>query len=306
SQGILYKPQNFDSSKLYPLIFNYYEKYSHRLYQLQFPALTQSNVNIPWFGSRGYLVFLADVYYGDGSKTGITSGRYALNAVESAAAVLCKRSYIDSNRLAIQGHSFGGLETNYIFTHSNKFAAAAEGAGFTDVMSSYLTLTGKGMGSVDIDAVQEHKERDHELYGATPWEKPELYLDNSPVWSAHNATAPLLMFHNKKDEQVQWRQGVEMYMALRRLGKPCWMLQYDNSGHILLDRKDALDYTIRLTQFFDHYLKHQPAPRWMTEGIPAKFKQIEDRYELDPKGCCWKNCKECNKPQSLAEASVVH
>lgn len=294
SQGILYKPEDLDTSKKYPVIFNFYEKSSSDMYAFQYPGLTFSSINIPWFVSQGYLVFKPDIYYGNGSKTGISSGRYACNAVESAANILIKFPYIDSNRMAIQGHSFGGLETNYILTHSRKFAAAAANAGFTDVMSSYLTLTGREIGTLDIGGTQEHKEMDHELYGSTPWEHPSLYLDNSPVWSADKVEAPLLIFHNKNDDQVQWRQGVEMYMALRRLGKPCWMLQYDNGGHALMNKTDALDYTIRLTQFFNHYLKHQPAPRWMTEGIPAKLKQIENRYELDFNGSCMKGCKICN------------
>lgn len=294
SQGILFKPESLDSNKKYPVIFNFYEKESHNMYKFPMPGLTGADINIPWYVSRGYLVFTPDIYYGNGSKTGLSSGHYALNAVESAINVLGAISYVDTTRMAINGHSFGGLETNYILTHSKRFVAAAEGAGFTDVMSSYLTLTGDALvNSLDIQSNQEHKERDHELYGATPWERPDLYLDNSAVWSADKTSAPLLIFHNKDDDQVQWRQGVEMYMALRRLGKPCWMLQYDKGKHILWDRAEAKDYTIRLTQFLDHYLKGLPAPLWMTQGVPAQFKQIENRYELDSVGTCFKDCKVC-------------
>ncbi len=78
-------------------------------------------------------------------------------------------------------------------------------------------------------------------------------------------------------------QGVEMFLALRRLGKKVWMLQYDNGDHGV-NGKDAEDYTIRFTQFFDHYLKGAPAPRWMTEGIPANLKGIETGYEPDISG----------------------
>jgi dienelactone hydrolase len=294
-QGVLYKPENFDSTIKYPVIFNYYEKKSYDLFTFLMPGLTNGNINIPWFVSRGYLVFTPDIYYGNGSKTGMSSGKYALNSVESAVEILCKRPYIDKARLGLQGHSFGGLETNYILTHSNLFAAAAENAGFSDVLSSYLTLTGDGvLNPLDLISTQEHKEMDHELYGSNPWLERDIYIDNSAVWFADKASAPLLIFHNKNDEQVQWRQGVEMYMALRRLGKPCWMLQYDNSSH-LLRSKDGLDYTIRLTQFFDHYLKENLAPMWMTQGVPAEFKQVEYRYDLDNKGSCYDQCKICKK-----------
>lgn len=296
SQGILYKPENFDSSKKYPVIFNYYEKVSFNLYGFENPYLTTGNINIPWFVSRGYLVFCPDIYYEIGAKTGIPSGKYACLAVESAARELIKRNYIDNNKMAIDGHSFGGLETNYILTHSKLFAAAAEGSGFTDEMSTYLTLSGDGiLRPLDIASAQSAKEQGHAMYGTTPWENPNLYLDNSPVWSANNASAPLLMFHNKKDDQVHWWQGVELYMAFRRLGKPCWMLQYDNSRHLLDNKKDALDYTVRLTEFFDHYLKDKYPAKWMTQSVPAKLKQVETRYELDSTYGCWKDCKVCNK-----------
>jgi len=296
SQGVLYKPENFDSSKKYPIIFNYYEKKSFELFTFASPGLAYDDINIPWFVSRGYLVFCPDIYYEVGAKTGISSGKYACMAVESSAKELVKRYYIDSNKMAIDGHSFGGLETNYILTHSRLFAAAAEGAGFTDEMSTYLTLSGDGsIYPLDIESVQSPKEQGHAMYGTTPWSNPNLYLDNSAVWSANNVSTPLLSFHNKKDDQVHWWQGVELYMALRRLSKPCWLLQYDDGRHILTNEKDALDYTIRLTEFFDHYLKDKYPPRWMTQGVPAKLKQVETRYDLDTTYGCWKDCKVCNK-----------
>lgn len=294
SQGVLYKPEDFDSTKRYPIIFNYYERFSGWMYSFIYPQLTNGKINIPWFVSRGYLVFTPDIYFSVGKKTGISSCEHAYNSIVSAAEFLTLRSYVDKDHMAIQGHSFGGLLTNYLLTHSNIFAAAAEGAGFSDEMSSYLTLAGKNLANpLDNASTQSHKENDHALYGTTPWESPELFRKNSPVWDADKASAPLLIVHNKKDQQVQWRQAVEMYMALRRLGKPCWMLQYDNGEHSV-SGKDAEDFTIRLTQFFDHYLKELPAPRWMTLSIPAKLKQVEGRLELDVLGNCSISCKVCN------------
>src|SRR5690606_16381008 len=61
--GVLYKPENFDSTRKYPIIFNYYDKYSQRCYQFPMPGLTVDNINIPWFVSRGYLVFTPDIQY---------------------------------------------------------------------------------------------------------------------------------------------------------------------------------------------------------------------------------------------------
>jgi dipeptidyl aminopeptidase/acylaminoacyl peptidase len=295
SQGILYKPENFDSTRKYPIIFNYYERFSGWMYSFLEPDYVHGEINVPWFVSRGYLVFRPDVYFSVGSKTGISNCEHAFNSIESAAKYLSSRSYIDTNHMGIEGHSFGGLLTNYLLTHSKKYAAAAEVSGFSDEMSSYLTLIGSSLNHpLDNMSPQSRKELNHGLYGTTPWNVPELFRKNSPVWDADKANAPLLILHNKNDEQVQWRQGVEMFMALRRLGKPCWMLQYDNGTHGV-DGKDAKDFTIRLTQYFDHYLKDEYPPRWMTDGIPFEYKQIEERYELDTKGNCNNNCRSCKK-----------
>ncbi len=101
--------------------------------------------------------------------------------------------------------------------------------------------------------------------------------------------------HNQKDGQVPYPQGIEYFTALRFLNKKAWLLQYDNSGHQLFSEQDATDYTIRMTQFFDHYLKNKPAPKWMTQGRPASLKQVDDRFELDPEGSCGDDCPVCNK-----------
>lgn len=292
SLGILYKPENFDSTKKYPIVFNFYEKLSQRLFQFPTPSLSVNNIDIPWFVSRGYLVFTPDIHYTIANRSdGRTIGESACNAVVSAAELLSRRSYVDPDRMGIQGHSFGGMESSYIATHSKLFAAAAEMAGTTDYLNSYITLVAGVMG----DGTEKASKQDHfqGRMGATPWERPDLYRRNSAILNADQTVCPLLITHNKRDYSINYRQGVGLYLAMRRLGKPCWMLQYDNSGHTL-NSYDALDYTIRLTQYFDHYLKYKPAPKWMTQGMPAVLKGAETAYELDMEGMCSKTCKVCN------------
>lgn len=101
---------------------------------------------------------------------------------------------------------------------------------------------------------------------------------------ADKVTTPLLIMHNTNDGRVPFEQGIEMFIALRRLGKKVWLLEYENGDHVLRHEKDAIDYTIRMTQFFDHYLKDAPPPEWMTKGIPARLKGIETGLELDTTG----------------------
>ena len=268
SQGILYKPENFNAANKYPMLIHYYETFSQDLYKFKEPEETRDFINIPYFVSRGYLVFLPDIHYHTGAV-----GKSVLDAVVSGARYLSKNDWVDSSRIGIQGHSFGGWETNYLVTHSHFFAAAAEGAGSCNLISSYGGIS-FGASRQYIHEMGQGRER------ASLWENPNSYIDDSPIFNADKVTTPLLIMHNKGDEAVPWTQGVEFFMALRRLGRRVWMLQYDKGEHFVT-YNDALDYTIRMTQFFDHYLKGAPAPLWMTEGIPARKKGLDNGYVLD-------------------------
>lgn len=268
SQGVLYKPQNFDPHRKYPIIFNYYEQLSHRVFEFPVPEFSEGNINIPWFVSRGYLVFTPDIHYRPANVSNKVVGEWAYNSVVSAAVYLSHLPYVDAKRMGVQGHSFGGLETAYLVTHTHLFAAAMEAAGQTDLISAYLTPTGE----FEDVSTQEAIETGHSMYGANPWQRPDLYRRNSAVLNADQVTVPLLIMQNPKDNQIQWRQGVELYMALRRLGKKVWMLEYVNSGHTVWG-KDAVDYTRRLTQFFNYYLKGEAPPVWMTADSEADMGQ---------------------------------
>lgn len=277
AQGILYKPENFDPKKKYPVIFNFYRQLSHRLYEFPYPQLANANINIPLFVSQGYLVFTPDINYSD--KTVPIKAVY--NAVVSAADYLTKFPFINTRKMAIQGHSWGGAQINYLITHTPIFAAACEFAGITDNISSYLTL-------VPFNGTQEYSSRYSQTewqFGAlhTPWERKHEYLNSSTVLNADKVSTPLLIIHNKNDNQISWRQGLELYMALRRFKKKVWMLQYDNSGHTIYE-EDAIDYTTRLNQFLDYYLKDKLPPIWMTRGIPAGLKGIDNGLSLDNSG----------------------
>ena len=109
----------------------------------------------------------------------------------------------------------------------------------------------------------------------------QLYIDNSPVFFADKVNTPLLIMHNDNDGAVPWYQGIEYFMSLRRLDKPVWMLQYNNEAHNLVHRRNSKDLSIRLQQFFDHYLKGAPMPAWMSKGVPAIEKGKSWGYELD-------------------------
>ncbi|TWI86679.1 alpha/beta hydrolase family protein [Chitinophaga japonensis] len=268
-QGILYKPQNFNPARRYPLLIHYYEEKSQELHQYHVPAGPNGNLDIAWFVSHGYLVFTPDIHYTIGRP-----GQSALNAVAGAARYLSTFSWVDTKRMGIQGHSFGGFETNFIIAHTGFFAAAVSSSGTSDLISSY------GACLLGGNIHQSYIERSQYRMGGTLWEKPELYRENSPILRADKVTTPLLLVANKLDHNVPFMQSVELFTALRRLGKQVWMLQYDNAYHGLRGQA-YIDYVLRMTQFFDHYLKGTAAPVWMTKGIPARLKGIDTGLALD-------------------------
>ena len=277
SQGILYKPENFDPHQKYPLIFDYYEKRSDELHEYIRPTWSGNRINIPYYVSNGYLVFVPDIYYKAGHN-----GEGVVNAVVSAAKYLSRLPYVDSTRLGLQGHSFGGWETNYLITHTqNIFAAACEASGVSDQISAY--------DQTDDDGGPRQRFYETQSQGSpfgvnvTPWTRPELYSANSPVLSVGNVTTPLLMSHGDKDAAVPYAQALEMYLAMRRAGKKVWFLHYEHAGHNL-SGNDAKDFTCRVKQFFDYYLKDFSPPLWMTEGLPPGKRGADNGLSLDKSG----------------------
>lgn len=288
SQGIIYKPENFDPTKKYPVIFQYYQRNSEGLNAYLRPHWSEATIDIPTYVSNGYVVVVPDIHYVIGN-----TGKSALGCVESAAKYLIAQfPWIDTNRLGLNGHSFGGMQTNYIIANSTMFAAAVSACGWADQISMYNSINNLSLG------ISRHRgaEGNHMNLGATLWERPDVYIENSPILKANHVKTPLLMMNNMNDNDIEFMiGGVEFFTALRRNGKIVWMLQYDGEGHILGHTHYAKrDFTIRTQQFFDHYLKGQPAPLWMTAGIAAKDKGKVFGYQIDTLNACSEKCNVCN------------
>ncbi|WP_349314351.1 prolyl oligopeptidase family serine peptidase [Chitinophaga sp. MM2321] len=269
SQGILYKPEDFDPKKKYPVLFYYYERLSEDLHGFIKPEMSRGSINIPFYVSSGYLVFTPDIHYKIGHP-----GSSAVNSIVSAAEYLAKFPWVDSTRMGIQGHSRGGYQTNYVITQTNLFAAAMSASGFSDFVSLYGGVRASG------DTRKSGMELRYQRIGATLWQRPDLYIENSPIFNIDKVSTPLLMMSNRMDGDIPFIEGVAFFTGLRRLGKKAWMLQYDKEDHIVFGRA-AIDLTIRMKQFFDHYLKGASAPIWMTRGVSAKLKGIDNGLELD-------------------------
>jgi len=261
-KGLLYKPEDFDPAKKYPMIIYFYERHSDDLYRHIAPSPSRSTVNISFYCSRGYLVFTPDIYYVDGHP-----GRSAYNSIVAGAEMLGEYPWVDNDHIGIQGQSWGGYQVAYLVTQTDRFAAAGAGAPVSNMTSAYGGIRWES-GLVR----QMQYERQQSRIGKTLWEGLDLYLENSPLFHADKVNTPVLIMHNDNDGAVPWYQGIEFFVALRRLGKVAYMLQYNGEAHNLLYRRNMHDLTVRLQQFFDHYLKGAPMPVWMKHGVPATEK----------------------------------
>jgi dipeptidyl aminopeptidase/acylaminoacyl peptidase len=270
-QGILYKPEDFDPGKKYPMIVYFYERSSDGLYSYFQPAPSASIINRTFAASNGYLVFVPDIPY----KIGYP-GQSCYNAVMSGTCALLDRyDFIDRNRLGLDGQSWGGYQIAWLVTQTDLFACAYAGAPVSNMTSAYGGIRWEsGMSRMF------QYEKTQSRIGGTLWEKPVHYIENSPLFFVPKINTPLLLMHNDADGAVPWYQGIEFFTALRRLNKPAWLLSYNDEAHNLVKRANRKDISIRKMQFFDHYLKGAPMPYWMKFGIKQTEKGKVDGYNL--------------------------
>jgi len=274
-KGLLLKPDNFDPKKKYPMIVYIYEKLSQGLHTFRNPA-PGTSINPTYYVSNGYLVFMPDIVYTIGYP-----GPSALKCVLPGVQAVVDRGYVNEKAIGIQGHSWGGYQIAYMVTQTNRFRAAAPGALVANMTSAYSGIRwGTGLPR------QFQYERSQSRIGGSLWDYPLRYLDNSPIFRADRVETPLLMIHNDEDDAVPWYQGIEYFLALRRLGKEAYMFTYNGEKHGLRKRINQKDYTRRLQEFFDHFLKGAPAPEWMEKGIPylQREKEKEKYRNTDERG----------------------
>lgn len=269
--GIVYKPENYDPKKKYPLICYFYEKLSDGLNNYMPPAPTPSRLNIPFFVSRGYIVLAPDIVYSKGHP-----GNSAYDYIASGARALVKQGMVDSTKIGIQGQSWGGYQVAYLITKTKLFKAAWAGAPVANMTSAYGGIRWEsGLNR------QFQYEKQQSRIGATLWEKPQLYIENSPLFHLPNVQTPLVIMHNDADGAVPWYQGIELFTGLRRLGKPVWMLNYNNEAHNLVERRNRKDIQIREQQFFDWQLKAEKPAKWLIDGVPATQKGKDWGLEIE-------------------------
>ena len=271
--GMLIKPENFDPNKKYPLLVNFYERSSDGLHRHRNPNPGRSSINYSFYTSRGYVIFNPDVHYRVGYP-----GESAYNCVIPGVTSLIEKGYIDKDNIGVQGHSWGGYQIAYLVTKTDIFKAAESGAPVPNMISAYGGI--RWWTGLSRQFQYEHTQS---RIGGTPWQYPQRYIENSPIFNIDKINTPLLIMHNDADGHVPWYQGIEFFMSLRRLQKPSWFLNYNGEPHWPLKLQNRKDFNIRLAQFFDYYLKGEPMPVWMKRGVPAIEKGINQGYELTSK-----------------------
>ncbi|MDG2282214.1 MAG: prolyl oligopeptidase family serine peptidase, partial [Longimicrobiales bacterium] len=179
------------------------------------------------------------------------------------AAALAQAPAVDEEKLGLIGHSWGGYQTTYFVTQDDMFASAVAGAPLTNLMSMYLSFYWNS-GGTDARIFEISQGRMQVPW----WEDWDSYEANSPLHNIQDMETPLLMMFGTNDGAVEYNQGVEFYNAARRLGKQMVMLSYDGENHGLAGEPNQLDYQRRIMQWFGHYLKGEPAPDWISTGVP--------------------------------------
>ena len=269
-KGLLVKPENFDPNKKYPMLVNFYERSTDGIHNHRAPSPGRSSINYSFYTSRGYVIFNPDIVYRDGYP-----GESAYNAVIPGVTSLIDKGFINKDKIGAQGHSWGGYQVAHLATKTDIFAAIESGAPVVNMISAY--------GGIRWDSGlsrQFQYEHTQSRIGGTPWEYPMRYIENSPIYNIDKVNTPILIMHNDKDGHVPWYQGIEYFNALRRLGKPTWLLNYNGARHWPLKMQNRKDFNIRMAQFFDYYLKDTAKPTWMHRGVPAIEKGIKQGYEL--------------------------
>lgn len=256
-RGMLHKPEGFDPSKKYPMVVYYYEKLTDGLNN--YVAPTGRNVVNPLvYNSLGYLVFQPDIVYTDGYP-----GPSAEKAIIPGVQSLIAKGFVDPKRIGITGQSWGGYQTAFLITRTNMFAAAVPNATVVNMTSAYGGI--RWASGLARTFQYEHTQS---RIGGSLWEYPERYIENSPLFFLDRVTTPVLFMANDNDGAVPWYQGIEFYVAMRRLQKEAYMVVYNGDEHNPTKRANQKDIDKKMLEFFAVKLQGADPPDWMVRGIP--------------------------------------
>ncbi len=257
-RGILFEPEPDGSHVKRPMLVYFYERFTDDFHTMPFTTPGPgTSPNLLRYVSHGYDVFVPDIAYRNGHP-----GESAYDCIMPGVDVAIAAGHADPKRIGIAGHSWAAYQIAYLITRTNRFRAAEAGAAVANMTSAYGGIR------LESGVVREAQyEVGQSRIGATPWDRPDLYLENSALFHIKNVHTPYLTIANDMDGAVPFLQGIEFFTALRRLDKEAYLFEFDGEAHNLVKRENQKYWTVHLDEFFDHFLLGTPEPAWMTNGV---------------------------------------
>ena len=256
-QGALFYPADYVEGRQYPMVVYMYEKVSQSVHRFTAPSQT-SSYNTSVFTTNGYFVLQPDIVF-EARKPGPS----VVDCVEAAVGKVISMGVVDPERIGCVGHSWGGFDSAFLATHSEIFATTIAGAPVTNLLTMWGTISSGGSPETS------HNEVGQERMDVPWWVDLDAYIKSSPVHGIENMNQPMLMCFGGSDGNVNPLLGYEFYNAARRLGKEMVLLVYPGEGHSNRQRPNQIDYQHRILEWFGTYLKGEPAPKWITDGMQA-------------------------------------
>jgi len=257
-KGVLYYPLNFDARKQYPLVLSIYEVQNKSASVYSYPYFSGIGINIRSLIDNGYFVFLPDVVL-DSRGPGFS----ALDCVHSGLDALKGYANIDSDRVGLMGHSFGGFGTSFIATHSHRFTAYISGAAVTDLVKFYFSF------SQERNLPNYPRFENGQFDMKVPFSKNKmLYYDNSPIVNAEKVNKPILLWTGLKDGNVPYTHTEELYTGLLRNQKKAVVLYYKNQDHDLTKNSaESIDLHLRILEWWNYFLKDKKDIPWIDKEM---------------------------------------
>nr|WP_320117105.1 prolyl oligopeptidase family serine peptidase [uncultured Marinifilum sp.] len=255
--GRVYYPPNFDSSKKYPMIVNYYGGTSpvERSFGGRYP--------LNMYAAMGYVVYLLQPSGATGfgqefsarhqNNWGITT---ADEIIKGTKKFIKEHKFIDAGKVGCIGASYGGFTTQLLQTRTDIFAAAISHAGISDITSYW----GEGYWGYSYSMNATGK--------SFPWNRKDIYVDQSPLFNADKITTPMLLLHGSVDTNVPLGESIQMYQALKLLGKDVEFVQVKDQNHLIQNYNKRILWNNTIFAYFAKYLKNQP--QWWDNLYPDK------------------------------------
>jgi dienelactone hydrolase len=258
-KGVLYYPVHYKVENQYPMVVYIYQIQSDTSNEYFTPSYNnRDGLDIRTLTARGYFVFLPDIATGSAGP-----GLSALECVDKALDAVSLNTLINMQKVGLVGHSFGGYETNFIATHSNRFAAYISGSGISDIIRSYFSYNYHYPGP----HYWPYEEGQYAIKKSFS-ENKSLYFENNPIYNAEKVNAPILLWTGKQDQNVPWDQTTEFFMGLKRSEKLVIGLFYPEGRHAFAyNSAEKKDLYTKVIEWWDYFLKNKTNRPWISKQM---------------------------------------